>query len=188
MYIIVGLGNPEQKYAGTRHNIGFSAITALCDHYNISLDRREHKAVCGRGYIEGQKVLLAEPQTYMNLSGDSVRALVDYYKIDPEQELIVVYDDINLAPGRLRIREKGSAGGHNGIKNIIARLGTQNFKRIRIGVGEKPKGWDLADYVLGRFSREEEPEIREALGRVVEACEIMLTEDVSAAMTRFNGS
>ena len=144
MYIIVGLGNPERKYAGTRHNIGFSAITALCDAYNISLDLKKHKALCGKGYIEGQKVLLAEPQTYMNLSGESIHELVDYYKIDPESELIVIYDDINLAPGKLRIREKGSAGGHNGIKNIIAHLGTQNFNRIRIGVGEKPKGWDLA--------------------------------------------
>lgn len=187
MYIIAGLGNPERRYDGTRHNIGFSAITALCDAYHISMDRREHKAVCGRGYIEGQKVLLAEPQTYMNLSGESIRELVDYYKIDPESELIVIYDDINLAPGKLRIREKGSAGGHNGIKNIIAHLGTQNFNRIRIGVGEKPQGWDLADYVLGRFSKEEEPEIREALGRVVEACRVMLTEDTSAAMNQFNG-
>lgn len=187
MYIIAGLGNPEQKYAGTRHNIGFSAITALCDTYQISLDRREHKAVCGRGYIEGQKVLLAEPQTYMNLSGESIRALVDYYKVDPESELIVIYDDINLAPGRLRIRERGSAGGHNGIKNIIAHLGTQNFNRIRIGVGEKPRGWDLADYVLGRFTREEEPVIRDALKKAVEACQVMVTEDVSAAMNRYNG-
>lgn len=186
MYIIVGLGNPERKYAGTRHNIGFSAITALCDAYNISLDLKKHKALCGRGYIEGQKVLLAEPQTYMNLSGESIHELVDYYKIDPESELIVIYDDINLAPGKLRIREKGSAGGHNGIKNIIAHLGTQNFNRIRIGVGEKPKGWDLADYVLGRFDREEEPVIREALERVVEACSLMLTEDTAAAMNKFN--
>ncbi len=187
MYIIAGLGNPERRYDGTRHNIGFSAITALCDAYHIALDRKEHKALCGRGFIEGQKVLLVQPQTYMNLSGESIRALVDFYKIDPESELIVIYDDINLAPGKLRIREKGSAGGHNGIKNIIAHLGTQNFNRIRIGVGEKPKGWDLADYVLGRFSGEEEPAIREALERVVEACQVMLTEDTSAAMNRFNG-
>lgn len=187
MYIIVGLGNPERRYDGTRHNIGFSAITALSDAYNISLNSREHKAVCGRGYIEGQKVLLVEPQTYMNLSGESVRELVNYYKIDPERELIVIYDDINLPSGKLRIREKGSAGGHNGIKNIITHLGTQNFDRIRIGVGEKPKGWDLADYVLGRFSKEEEPVIRESLDRVVEACRVILTEDTSSAMNQFNG-
>ena len=187
MYIIVGLGNPESKYNGTRHNISFSAITALADANNISLDMKKHKALCGKGVIAGQKVLLAEPLTYMNLSGESVRELVDYYKVDPTDELIIIYDDINLAPGKLRIREKGSAGGHNGIKNIIAHLGSQEFPRIRIGVGEKPKGWDLADYVLGRFAKEEEPVIREALEKVVQACEVMITEDIRTAMNRFNG-
>ena len=187
MYIIVGLGNPESKYNGTRHNIGFSAITALADANNISLDMKKHKALCGKGVIAGQKVLLAEPLTYMNLSGESVRELVDYYKVDPTDELIIIYDDINLAPGKLRIREKGSAGGHNGIKNILAHLGSQDFPRIRIGVGEKPKGWDLADYVLGRFAKEEEPVIREALEKVVQACEVMITEDTRTAMNRFNG-
>ena len=123
----------------------------------------------------------------MNLSGESVRELVDYYKVDPTDELIIIYDDINLALGKLRIREKGSAGGHNGIKNIIAHLGSQEFPRIRIGVGEKPKGWDLADYVLGRFAKEEEPVIREALEKVVQACEVMITEDTRTAMNRFNG-
>lgn len=126
------------------------------------------------------------PQTYMNLSGESVRELVDYYKIDPEEELIVIYDDINLAPGKLRIRPKGSAGGHNGIKNIIAHLGTQVFPRIRIGVGEKPKGWDLADYVLGRFSKEEEPVVREALEKAAKACSEIITEDVTSAMNKYN--
>lgn len=187
MYIIAGLGNPERRYDGTRHNIGFSAITALCDAYHISMDMKKHKALCGKGVIGGQKVILAEPQTYMNLSGESIRELVDYYKIDVGSELIVIYDDINLAPGKLRIREKGSAGGHNGMKNIIAHLGTQEFARIRVGVGEKPAGWDLADYVLGRFSKEEEPMIREALEQVTDACEIMLTEDTRTAMNQFNG-
>lgn len=186
MYIIVGLGNPERRYDGTRHNIGFSAVTVLADACGISMDFKKHKAVCGKGYIEGQKVILAMPQTYMNLSGESVRQLVDYYKIDPEEELIVIYDDINLAPGKLRIRPKGSAGGHNGIKNIISHLGTQTFPRIRVGVGEKPKGWDLADYVLGRFRREEEPVIREALERVTEACREIIREDVTSAMNKFN--
>lgn len=186
MYIIAGLGNPERRYDGTRHNIGFSAITALSDACGISMDLQKHKAICGKGYIEGQKVLLAMPQTYMNLSGESVRELVDYYKIDPESELIVIYDDINLAPGKLRIRAKGSAGGHNGMKNIISHLGTQNFARIRIGVGEKPKGWDLADYVLGRFAREEEPVIREALEHVVESCRVIVNGDVTDAMNQFN--
>ncbi len=186
MYIIAGLGNPESKYDGTRHNIGFSAITTLSDMYNIPLDMKKHKALCGKGYIEGQKVILAMPLTYMNLSGESIRELVDYYKISVEDELIIIYDDINLAPGKLRIRAKGSAGGHNGIKNIIAHLGTQEFSRIRIGVGEKPKGWDLADYVLGRFSKEDEPVIRQALEDAAQACKVIITEDIRTAMNNFN--
>ena len=186
MFIIAGLGNPERKYDGTRHNIGFSAITTIADEYNISMDMKKHKALCGKGVIDGQKVILAQPLTYMNLSGESIRELVDYYKIDPESELIVIYDDINLAPGKLRIRAKGSAGGHNGIKNIIAHLGTEKFYRVRIGVGEKQKGWDLADYVLGRFAREEEPEIREALHNTVEACKVIMDDGIMTAMNKFN--
>lgn len=186
MFIIAGLGNPERKYDGTKHNIGFSAITALSDAYNIPVNTREHKALCGKGYIEGQKVLLAMPLTYMNLSGESIRELVDYYKINPEEELIIIYDDINLAPGKLRIRAKGSAGGHNGIKNIITHIGGQSFYRIRIGVGEKPEGWDLADYVLSRFNREDEPVIREALQDTVEACKVIILEDIRTAMNKFN--
>ncbi len=186
MFIIAGLGNPERKYDGTKHNIGFSAITALSDAYNIPVNTREHKALCGKGYIEGQKVLLAMPLTYMNLSGESIRELVDYYKINPEEELIIIYDDINLAPGKLRIRAKGSAGGHNGIKNIITHIGSQSFYRIRIGVGEKPEGWNLADYVLSRFNREDEPVIREALQDTVEACKVIMLEDIRTAMNKFN--
>jgi len=186
MYIIVGLGNPERKYDGTRHNIGFSAITALADANNISVDTQKHKALIGKGVIAGQKVILAEPLTYMNLSGESVRQLVDYYKIDPGEELIVIYDDVALEPGKLRIRAKGSAGGHNGIKNIISHLGSQEFMRIRIGVGEKPKGWDLADYVLGRFPKEEEPTIREALEKAADACSVIMTAGINAAMNQFN--
>lgn len=185
MYVIVGLGNPDREYAGTRHNIGFDAVTRLADDYNIALNKKEHKALCGKGVIEGHKVLLAQPQTYMNLSGESVRALADYYKIMPD-ELIIIYDDISLDVGKLRIRKKGSAGGHNGIKNIIAHLGTQEFMRIRIGVGEKPKGWDLADYVLGHFKRDEEPLIREALGRVEAAVKVIMDDGIEKAMNDFN--
>lgn len=186
MFIIAGLGNPEDRYNGTRHNIGFSAITAISDAYNIPVNTRRHKALCGMGYIEGQKVLLAMPQTYMNLSGESIRELTDYYKIQAENELIIIYDDINLASGRLRIRAKGSAGGHNGIKSIISCLDSQSFYRIRIGVGEKPAKWDLADYVLSRFDREEEPVIREALKDTVEACKVIMLEDIGAAMNKYN--
>ena len=186
MYIIVGLGNPESKYNGTRHNIGFSAITALADANNISLDMKKHKALCGKGVIAGQKVLLAEPLTYMNLSGESVRELVDYYKVDPTDELIIIYDDINLAPGKLRIREKGSAGGHNGIKNIIAHLGTQEFPRIKVGVGDKPKGMDLADYVLGHFSKEDQAKMDEAFKDAANAAEMILDKGMDAAMNHYN--
>lgn len=185
MYIIVGLGNPSDEYAGTRHNIGFDVITRISDDYNIPLDFKKHKAICGKGYIEGQKVILAQPQTYMNLSGESVRQLVDYYKIDLD-ELIIIYDDISLDVGQLRVRPKGSAGGHNGIKSIISHLGTQEFQRIRVGVGDKPKGWDLADYVLGHFTREEEPMVREGLGRASCACKVIMKHGIEAAMNEFN--
>ena len=186
MYIIVGLGNPGKEYAHTRHNVGFETIDILADRMGIEVEEKKHKGLCGKGILAGQKVILLKPQTYMNLSGESVRELVDYYKIDPESELIVIYDDINLAPGRLRIREKGSAGGHNGIKNIISHLGTQVFPRIRIGVGEKPKGWDLADYVLGRFAKDEEHVIREALDNAAEACGIIVDDEIRTAMNKFN--
>ena len=187
MYLIVGLGNPTAKYEKTRHNAGFDVIDAIADKYGIELNLRKGKAFCGTGYIEGQKVMLAKPQTYMNLSGDSVSALVNFYKLDPMEDLIVVFDDISLAPGNLRIRKKGSAGGHNGIKDIIAKTGTDQFARVKVGVGEKPAGWDLADYVLGRFPAEEEPTIRTALEQTVKACETILTDSVEAAMNQFNG-
>ena len=186
MYIIVGLGNPGSKYAGTRHNIGFNVITRIADDYNISMNINKHKAVCGAGFIGGNKVLLAMPQTYMNLSGESVRALVDFYKIDVEDELIIVYDDISLDVGRMRIRAKGSAGGHNGIKSIIAHLGTDVFPRIKMGVGGKPEGWDLADYVLGRFSDEENKILREMLGKASDACRDYMALGLNEAMNRYN--
>ena len=186
MYLIVGLGNPGKQYENTRHNVGFDAVDLLVDEYRVPSSGKQHKAMYGKGVIAGQKVILAKPLTYMNLSGESVRALVDYYKINPEEELIVIYDDISLEPGKIRIRKKGSAGGHNGIKNIIAQLGTQNFQRIKVGVGEKPKGWDLADYVLGRFPGEEEPVIREALEKTTKACCEIITADVTSAMNKYN--
>lgn len=185
MHIIVGLGNPTDRYQATRHNIGWDAITRLSDDYRITLDFRKHKAICGKGYIEGEKVILAQPLTYMNLSGESVRELVDYYKVSPE-ELIIIYDDISLAVGQLRIRKKGSAGGHNGIKSIISHLGTDEFPRIKIGVGDKPKDWDLADHVLSRFSKEEEPVIRDALKDTSDAVRRMVTGDIDTAMNLYN--
>ena len=155
MFIIAGLGNPTKEYEGTRHNVGFDVIDRLSEKYNIAVDTKKHRALIGKGMIAGQKVILAKPQTYMNLSGESIRSLLDYYKVDEEHELLVIYDDVSLGVGQLRIRAKGSAGGHNGIKNIIAHLGGQVFPRIKIGVGEKPPKYDLADYVLGHFSKAE---------------------------------
>ena len=186
MFLIVGLGNPEKKYDKTRHNIGFDTIDALADKYNISMNEKKHKALCGTGVIDGVKVLLAKPQTYMNLSGDSVAEIVNFYKIDPEEEMIVIFDDISLAPGNIRVRKKGSAGGHNGIKSIIARTGTQNFMRIKVGVGEKPAGWDLADHVLGYFSREDRALVEDAIKDAEAAAVLMMQGQVDKAMNDFN--
>ena len=186
MYIIAGLGNPTMQYEGTRHNAGFDVIDALADKYNISVDGRKNRAYIGKGIIEGQKVLLVKPQTYMNLSGESIREIVDYYKVDDTAELIVISDDISLDVGQLRIRKKGSAGGHNGIKNIIAHLGTQVFPRIKVGVGEKPKKYDLADYVLSHFTKAEREEMEEGYQKAIQAVEKILAGEMEAAMNEFN--
>lgn len=186
MFIIVGLGNPTNEYAGTRHNVGFDVIDQIADKYNISVTERKHRAFCGKGIIGGQKVILVKPQTYMNLSGESVRSVLDFYKVDVETELLVIFDDISLDVGQLRIRKKGSAGGHNGIKNIIRHLGTNVFHRIKVGVGEKPKGYDLADYVLGHFSKGEKEQMEEGYNKAVNAVELMLQGEVDAAMNEFN--
>ena len=186
MFIIAGLGNPTLQYEGTRHNVGFDVIDMLADRYNISVDGRKGRALVGKGIIEGQKVLLVKPQTYMNLSGESLRELVNYYKIDEEHELLVIYDDISLDVGQLRIRKKGSAGGHNGIKNIIAHLGGQVFPRIKVGVGEKPPKWDLADYVLGHFSKEEQEQMEEGYEHAVCAVKEIVTGNIEAAMNEYN--
>ncbi len=185
MKIIIGLGNPAREYEGTRHNVGFSVIYNISDAYNIKVDTRKHRALIGKGIIEGEKVILAMPMTYMNLSGESVRELVSYYKCSAE-DIIVIYDDISLDVGKLRIRTKGSAGGHNGIKNIIAQLGTDVFTRIKVGVGEKPPKMDLTDYVLGHFSKEEQPVIRESADRARQAVAVILAEGAERAMNQFN--
>lgn len=186
MYIIVGLGNPSREYEGTRHNVGFEVIDRLAEKYNISVDAKKHRAFIGKGMIGGQKVILAKPQTYMNLSGESVRSLLDYYKIDEENELLVIYDDISLEPGQIRIRAKGSAGGHNGIKNIIAHLGGQVFPRVKVGVGEKPSKMDLADYVLSHFSKDEKEQMDEGYDHAVHAVEMILQDEMASAMNEYN--
>lgn len=186
MYIIVGLGNPGRQYENTRHNIGFDAVDRLAKKAGIGLTEKKHGAVVGKGLIAGQKCILAKPQTYMNLSGQSVRQLLDFYKVDETAELIVISDDVSLAVGQLRIRKKGSAGGHNGLKDIIAHLGHDTFLRVRMGVGEKPVGYDLADYVLGHFSKEERTAMDDAAERAAEAVEVILTRGADAAMNEFN--
>lgn len=186
MYIIAGLGNPGRQYAHTRHNVGYDTIDLLAEKYHIDVDTGKFKGLIGKGAIEGQKVILVKPLTYMNLSGECIREVLNFYKADERSELIVIYDDISLAPGQLRIREKGSAGGHNGIKSIISHLGGQEFLRIKVGIGEKPEGWDLADYVLSRFTPEERKTLDEALKRAAEAAVCMMTEGTEAAMNQFN--
>lgn len=186
MKLIVGLGNPGAKYAGTRHNAGFSVIDELAERHNIKIDTNKHKALIGKGIIAGEKVILAMPQTFMNLSGESVRAIMDFYKLT-EDDLIVVYDDIDLDVGKLRIREKGSAGGHNGMKNIILHCGGQNFVRVRVGVGKKPEHMDLADHVLSRFGKDELPFMRESCSKACDALEVILSDGAVTAMNRYNG-
>lgn len=186
MFLIVGLGNPKREYDNTRHNIGFAMIDAMAEKYNISVKNIKSRAMTGQGIINGQKVLLVKPLTFMNLSGESIRPLVDYYRIDSDSELIVVSDDINLPIGQIRIRKKGSAGGHNGLKNIIAQLGSEEFQRIRIGVGGKPENYDLADYVLGHFTKEEKALMEKAVLMAVEAAELMLMGNTDKAMNEYN--
>lgn len=186
MIIIAGLGNPTKEYEGTRHNVGFQVIDKIAEKYNIAVDAKKGRAYVGKGIIEGQKVLLVKPQTYMNLSGESIRELVDYFKVDPKEELLVIYDDISLNPGQIRIRKKGSAGGHNGIKNMIAQLGTDIFQRIKVGVGEKPKGYDLADYVLGKFSKGERELMEEGYENAVDAVAAIVQGNIEQAMNQYN--
>ena len=186
MYIIAGLGNPEKRYEKTRHNIGFRLVDALADRNGITFSDRKHNGLIGKGVIAGEKVMLVKPLTYMNLSGECVGAVADYYNVEPEN-VIVLFDDISLDVGRLRIRKKGSAGGHNGIKSIISHLGSENFPRLKFGVGDKPQGMDLADYVLGRFSKSEEAVIAKESEKACEAVECMIAEGCDAAMNRYNG-
>ena len=184
MYIIVGLGNPGRQYAGTRHNVGFEVIDRLADKNHIAVDTKKHKALIGKGFIGGEKVILAKPQTFMNLSGESVRELLEYYKADTE-DLLVIFDDVRLPVGQLRIRKKGSAGGHNGIKSIIAHCG-DHFPRIKVGIGEKPPRMDLADYVLGHFGAEEKTVMEESFLQAADAVWAILIEGMEPAMNRFN--
>ena len=186
MYIVAGLGNPEKKYDGTRHNIGFEAVKFFADKVNISLNKQKFKAIVGEGYVGSEKVIVALPQTYMNLSGESIGEIACFYKI-PNENVIIIHDDISLEIGRLRIREKGSAGGHNGLKSIISHLGNDVFCRIKIGVGApKHQDYDLADFVLGSFSKEEKDGLDPIIKDVASAVECIIKESASKAMNKFN--
>ncbi len=185
MYVIVGLGNPGMQFAATRHNVGFEVIERLAHENHIKLNKKKHKAIIGSGHIAGHKVLLVQPQTYMNASGESVRPIMDFYKCS-EKDLIVVYDDICFEVGTMRIRKKGSAGGHNGMKSIINHLGTNEFTRIRVGVGNKSPEWDLKDHVLSRFNDVEIKEIVDEIKRASDAIELMLRDSVDKAMNIYN--
>ena len=185
MKVIVGLGNPGKKYEKTRHNIGFAAIDYIAEKEGININTGKHKALVGSGYIDGVKVLLVKPQTFMNLSGESLRPIMDFYKLEPE-DFLVIFDDIDLDVGRIRIRRKGSAGGHNGIKSIISHLGSMEFPRIKIGVGAKPPGYDLADYVLGHFSKADQEILQERFEDVYDAVKLIVGDDITEAMNRHN--
>ncbi len=187
MYVVLGIGNPGKKYEGTRHNIGFIALDYMESKYNIKINKIKHKALIGEGNIGGEKVVLAKPQTYVNLSGESLREICAFYKIPPEN-VIVIHDDVSLDVGKIRIRKKGSDGGHNGIKSIIYHLKSDEFVRIKLGVGEAPEHYDLADWVLGKFSKEEITHMSCAVDAIVEeAIPMILGGNVDGAMNSFNG-
>lgn len=184
MILIVGLGNPGKQYEQTRHNIGFDVIDYMSNKYNIDVNREKFKGICGEGFIENKKVILLKPLTYMNLSGESIRELANFYKLE-DDEIIVVYDDISLDIGRLRIREKGSAGGHNGIKSIIQNLGGDKFPRVKVGVGQ-PKD-NLVNHVLGKFSKEDREHIEKVIPVVSDAIVEIVKNDAKESMNKFNG-
>ncbi|MDF2839383.1 MAG: peptidyl-tRNA hydrolase [Clostridia bacterium] len=185
MYVIVGLGNPGDRYALTKHNIGFITVEYIGSQHNIKFNKTKHKAIIGEGTIGGEKVLLVKPQTFMNLSGQSVMEIMSFYKV-PIQNLIVIYDDIDLPVGKVRIRPNGSSGTHNGMRNIIYLLNNQGFPRIRIGVDKQPDYMDLGDYVLTKFNEEEKPLITEAVKNSALAAEEIVKNGINAAMNKYN--
>ena len=186
MYIIVGLGNPGREYNNSRHNVGFDVIDKIAKQDHIDVLEKKHRAVIGKGFVSGERCILVKPFTFMNLSGESVRQLLDYYKVDETSELIVISDDVSLGMGQIRIRKKGSAGGHNGLKNIIAHLGHDTFIRVKVGVGGKPQGYDLVDHVLGHFTESERKVMDEAVARAADAVRAIIAEGPDAAMNHFN--
>ena len=187
MYVITGLGNPTLKYSKTRHNVGFDTIDVLAKEHGIKVKKKQFNALTGEGFIGGKKVILVKPMTYMNNSGEAVSEIVKYYKIDPGSELIIISDDLNLDVGVLRIRAKGSAGGHNGLKSIIKCVGTEDFDRVRIGVGKVPEGTDIITHVLTRFSRAEKGVVKQSFEYAAKAVESIISDGIDKTMSKFNG-
>ncbi len=186
MIVIAGLGNPGKEYEHTRHNVGFDLIDVLAERYQIGVNESKFQGLYGKGIIEGEKVILVKPLTYMNLSGICIKEVLHYFKCNPKTDLIVISDDISLPEGMIRIRKKGSAGGHNGLKNIIAQVGTDEFARIRIGVGDKPKNGDLVNHVLGHFTKEARAQVEQGLENAADAIALAVRENMDAAMNQFN--
>lgn len=185
MYLIVGLGNPEEEYSKTRHNMGFNTINKLSQQYNIDVKQNKFQALCGSGIIEKEKVILLKPQTYMNLSGNSVKEVVDFYKIEKEK-ILVIYDDMDIEPGKIKIRKKGSSGGHNGMKSIIQMIGTEDFPRIRIGIGRPEHNGDEINHVIGAIPEEQIPLLDEGTEKAKDAVIEILKNGIDIAMNKFN--
>lgn len=186
IFVIAGLGNPGSRYDNTRHNVGFDAIDLLSDRYGIKVSKLKHKALIGDGTIKNERVLLVKPQTFMNLSGESIRDIAEWYKIPPER-LVIIYDDVDLPLGKIRVRPGGSSGTHNGMRSVIYQLQNDEFPRVRIGIDKAPEGWELADFVLSKFSASERKIINDSISNAADAAAAIVTSGVSTAMNLYNG-
>lgn len=185
MYLIVGLGNPEEEYNNTRHNMGFHTINKLAKQYEIEITKRKFKGLYGSGIIEGEKVILLKPQTFMNLSGESIKEIIQFYKIEIEQ-LIVIYDDIDIEPGVIKVRKTGGPGTHNGMKSVVHELNTQNFKRIRVGIGMPKEKENLIEYVIGAIPDEDKEKLDKGTDLAKEAVIEIIKSGIDMAMNQFN--
>ena len=185
MYLIVGLGNPEKEYGNTRHNMGFDTINDIAKNNNIDINKNKFKGLYETANIQNKKVILLKPQTYMNLSGESVREIVDFYNIEP-QNIIVIYDDIDIEKGHIKIRKKGGAGSHNGMKSVVQELGTTDFARIRVGIGQPEFKSDMINYVIGKVPKEEQEILNQGVKKAAEAVEEILKNGIDIAMNKFN--
>ncbi len=185
MYLIVGLGNPENEYANTRHNMGFDTINEIAKNNNINITKTKFKGLYETGIIQGKKVILLKPQTYMNLSGESIKEIVEFYNIEKD-EIIVIYDDIDIEKGNIKIRKKGSAGTHNGMKSVIKELGTTEFGRVRVGIGQPEFKNDMINYVIGKVPEEEQKILKQGVTKATEAVEEIIKNGIEMAMNKFN--